>query len=178
MEKKVRRRILITLFFVIVVSFPIPFIIYNIRNRNPDLYSICIKGNVSEEITYTYEDIVDGLFGIVENQQFTSLNSVHEQYDAIYTGVSVWVLLTQTLIMFPNSTSIYFQSYDSYTTEEISLEKVEQNPNGVIIAYQKGNDPLNPKGEGPMRAIVSLNVTNPDYNSKYWTKQVNTIFVV
>jgi hypothetical protein len=67
-----------------------------------------------------------------------------------------------------------------YYTEEMPLEKVENNPDGVIIAFQKGNDLLkyNSEDGGPMRAIVNLSVTLPDYCSKYWAKYVNTIVVV
>jgi DMSO/TMAO reductase YedYZ molybdopterin-dependent catalytic subunit len=182
MEKKKQRIIFITLFFLILIAFPIPLIVYNLKNRNPDLYTLRIVGNVSEEKEYLYEDFVDGVYGIIEDQVFTYLNQppYNTRYEIIYTGVSLWTLLTYTSILLPNATAIYFQSYDLYYTEEISLEKVESNPKGVIIAFQHDNKLLkyNSNDGGPMRAIVNLSVTLPDYCSKYWAKYVNTIVVV
>ena len=176
------RNLFITLFFLLIISFTIPLIIFNLKNRNPDLYSIRIEGNVSEEVTYSYEDIVDGVFGLVENQEFTFLNQPpsNTQFEVNYTGVSLWSLLSYTSILLPNSTAIYFYSYDSYYTEQISLVKVENNPNGVIIAFKKGYDILkyNSVDGGPLRAIVNLSVTEPDYCSKYWAKYVNIVVVV
>ncbi len=165
-----------------MIIFPIPLIIANLKGRNPDLYTLRIEGNVSEEIIYVYEDLVDGKYGLVENQVFTYLNQppYNTRYDVTYTGVNLWTLLTYTSILLPNSTAIYFKSYDTYYTEKISLDKIETNPNGVIIAFQKGNDLLkyNTDDGGPMRAIVNLSVILPDYSSKYWAKYVNTIIVV
>ena len=180
MEKEAKRKVLISVFFIILISFPIPLIVFNMMNSNPDLYSIRIEGNVSEILTFKYEDLVDGVFGKIINQEFTFQNRPphNDQYEVNYTGVSVWGILEYASVHYPNSTGIYFKSYDSYTTEILPLEKIETNPLGVIIAYQEGDDPLNPNDDGPMRAIVNLSVTLPDYCSKYWAKQVNTFVIV
>ncbi|MBN2155387.1 MAG: molybdopterin-dependent oxidoreductase [Candidatus Lokiarchaeota archaeon] len=183
MERHRTRRIaFITLFFLLIMAFPIPLIVFNLRNRNPELYSIRIEGNVSEVLTYTYEDIVDGLFGVVEKQEFVYLNQppYNTRYNVIYTGVSVWSLLTHKSVINSNATEIFFRSYDAYYTDTLLLEKVENNPTLVIIAFKKDNKPLkyNSDDGGPLRAIVNLSVTEPDYCSKYWAKYVNTIVVV
>ena len=182
MDKKLCRNLLITFFFLVVIAFPIPLIIFNLRNHNPELYTLKIEGNVSQEIEYVYEDLVDGVYGLVEDQIFTYINQppYNTQYDVVYTGVSLWALLTYTSILLPNATALYFKSYDLYYTEEITLEKVENNPDGVIIAFQKGDKLLkyNSDDGGPMRAIVNLSVTLPDYCSKYLAKYLNTIVVV
>ena len=178
--KKVLRYIYISLFFITIISFTIPLIIYNLNNSNPNLYSIKIEGNVSKEIVYSYEEIVDGSYGYVDNQEFNFLNQWGTRYSVNYTGVSLWALLTYQSIINPNSTRIYFKSYDSYNTENLTLSQVENNPNLVIIAFKKFNSVLKYTDDdgGPLRAIVNLSVTEPDYNSKYWAKYVNTIVVV
>ncbi|MHA1111218.1 MAG: molybdopterin-dependent oxidoreductase [Promethearchaeota archaeon] len=174
------RYILITFFFLVIISLTIPLIVYNIKNSNPELYSIRIEGNVLEITTYTYEDIIDGKFGLVEDQEFVFLNQYNTQFDVVYTGVSVWAILTYAEIMLPNSTGIYFKSYDSYYTEPLTLENIENYSDLVLIAFKKENQVLkyNDDDGGPLRAIVNLSVTEPDYCSKYWAKYVNTIVVV
>jgi hypothetical protein len=180
MEKKIRRNLLISLFFLVLIIFPIPLIVYNVINSNPELYSIRIEGNVSEVTTYSYDQIVEGSFGLVENQNFVFLNQYDSQYNRVYTGVSVWSLLTYITIMYPNSTGISFKSYDSYVTETLTLEQININPELVIIAFKIDDRALkyNDNDGGPLRSIVDLSVTDPVYCSKYWVKHVNTIVVI
>lgn len=181
MDKKNRRRILlITLFFLILVSIPIPLIIYNLMTRNPDLYVIRLEGNVSEVITFSYEDIVDGTYGIIDDQEFEFLNQYGTRYTVTYTGVSVWALLDYAQVHYPNSTGLYFKSYDNFVTELLSLEDIKTYSELIIIAFKIGNKVLKYTDEdgGPMRSIVNLSVTEPEYNSQYWAKYVNTIIVI
>ena len=178
--KKTYRYLFISFFFVAIISFTIPLIVYNIKNSNPDLYSIKIEGNVSEVITYSYNDIVEGTFGFVENHDFVFLNQYNTRYNRVYTGVSVWALITHATIMYPNSTGIFFKSYDSYITETLTLDQVRDNPKLVIIAFKVDERTLkyNDNDGGPLRSVVNLSVTEPDYCSKFWAKFVNTIVVV
>ena len=174
------RNLLIGLFFLIIISFTIPLIIFNLKNRNPELHSIRIEGNVSAITTYTYEDIIEGKFGLVEDQEFVFLNQYKTQFDVVYTGASVWAILTYSGLLLPNSTGVYFKSFDSYYTETLTLDNIENYSDLIIIAFKKENQVLkyNDDDGGPLRAIVNLSVTEPDYCSKYWAKYVNTIVVV
>ena len=175
------RYFLISLFFLSLIGLTIPLIVYNLNNRNPDPTALIITGNVSREVSFTYEDIISGKYGVVENRIFTFLNQppYNSQYDVNYTGVSVWALLTYTSILYPNATSIYFKSWDAYRTETLSLSAVQDNPEDVIVAFKKGDYFLQNNSEdgGPLRTIVDLSVTEPDYCSKYWAKYVNEIVV-
>ena len=181
--KKTLRYVLISLFFLSLIGFTIPLIIYNLNQRNPDPLVIIISGNVSHEVSYTYDEIVVGEYGLVENKQFTFLNQYNTRYEVNYTGVSVWTLLSYTEILNSNATTIYFKSWDSYTTATLNLTDVEQNSENIIIAFKQGDRFLTNSSDdgGPFRAIVDLSVTEafdpPTYCSQFWAKYVNEIIV-
>lgn len=177
--KKIYRNLLISLFFLSIISITIPLVIYNLNQRNPNPLSIIITGNVSKEISFNYDDITNGTYGTVGDRQFTFLNDFGTQYDANYTGVSVWALLTYSSILTPSSTAIYFYSWDNYQSASLSLEDVENNPEEIIIAFKKGDTYLrnNSVDGGPFRSIVNLSVTEPLYCSQYWVKYINKIVV-
>lgn len=177
--KKVYRNLLISLFFLSIISITIPLVLYNLNQRNPDRLSIIIKGNVSHEVTYYYDDITNGTYGIVENRPFTFLNEFGLQYDVNYSGVSVWALLTYSSILTPSSTAIYFYSWDNYQSATLSLTDVENHSEEIIIAFKKEDAYLKNDSQdgGPLRSIVNLSVTEPIYCSQYWVKYVNMIVV-
>ena len=59
-----------------------------------------------------------------------------------------------------------------------TLEEQDQGIAKQEILYTISDLKYNDDDGGPLRAIVNLSVTEPDYCSKYWAKYVNTIVVV
>lgn len=175
------RNIKITIFFIIITGITVPLIAYNFTIRNDVHWELLINGNVSKEIDISYQDLVDGKYGTVVNQTYQFLDIEGHRANYTYTGVSVWNILSETHVLNNNSTAIEFKSYDLYVTSPLNLTKIQEYPNLTIIAYKLNGKFLTTKeqgGDGPLRAIIDLSVTTPTYNSQYWAKYVNEIYVI
>ncbi len=149
--------------------------------QNPIVWEVRITGNVNFEVIIQYQEVVNSTYGVVDNRHFHYLNTWGTERDYYYTGASLWQILNQTGVLKGNSTQYYFSCYDNYVTEKLWLSDIEANPDYVLIAFKKGSEFLKPKsegGEGPLRAIVDFNLTDPGPNSEYWAMYVNEIIIV
>jgi DMSO/TMAO reductase YedYZ molybdopterin-dependent catalytic subunit len=178
---RLSRNLKIGLFFSIIIGITIPLIVYNFLTiENPSPWTVKIYGNVENEVYISYDDIVAGVYGLVENREFYFINSYGTEHYYNYTGVSVWYILNQTDVLTNTSSEIIFRAIDNYYTYEISLTEMAANPEYAILAFKRDGQILQPKesgGEGPLRAIVDYELTKPRVNSQYWAKYTNSIQV-
>jgi DMSO/TMAO reductase YedYZ molybdopterin-dependent catalytic subunit len=172
--------IIITSFIIGIV---IPFIVNNNSppddNQHPSYdWNISIYGNVNYEVNITYEDIVEGVYGVVENREFYFINSYGTEYYINYTGAPVWNILNQTGVLTNTSSKIVFYAIDNYYSYELSISDFAANPEYAILAFKKNGEFILPQqqgGYGPIRAIVDYEITKPRVNSQYWVKYTSSI---
>jgi DMSO/TMAO reductase YedYZ molybdopterin-dependent catalytic subunit len=178
---KFSRNLKILTLFAAIIAVTIPFLFYNYSVQNPILWELKITGNVNQEITIQYQQIVNGTFGLVEDRPFFFKNSYGTEYWENYTGASLWQILNQTGVLPVNATQFYFRSVDNWVTNPLLLDDISAHPDFVLIAFKLGDEILLPKdqgGNGPLRAIVDYNLTKPNVNSEYWAKYVNTVIII
>ncbi|NHJ25659.1 MAG: hypothetical protein EAX89_13830 [Candidatus Lokiarchaeota archaeon] len=169
-----------SVFWISVYSFIIldidPF--QNIKNLFPEENTIVItiKGNVVEEFELTLSELKSDRYLQIEDKQFHFLNAIGREYDLIFSGVSLWSILSVENLLKPGAMTFLFIGGDGYYAETpLSLSLAEQNPEQVILAYEQDGEPL--FYDGPLRSVVDHEVIPDKANTHYAVKYLKTILI-
>ena len=158
--------------------------IYAIIELDIDLFqnpnTVVIKGSgLIKEITLSTEELKSDKYYQVENQLFFIKNSVGSEYYVIYSGVSLWSILTNENLLSYESFNLnfIFVGRDAYKSPRpLNLSIAEYSPQSIIIAYSKDGQPL--IGDGPLRSVINQTVMPPgEYSSQYSVQQLAKIEV-
>ena len=147
-------------------------------NLNQDPNKIVIKGSgLNSEITLSLNELKSDKYYQVEDQLFFIRNSVGSEYYIIYSGVSLWSILSIENLLIDDSSqlNLVFFGRDAYQSPlPLNLSIAEDNPQSIIIAYSKDGQPL--IGDGPLRSVINQTVMPPgEYSSQYSVQQLSKI---
>jgi DMSO/TMAO reductase YedYZ molybdopterin-dependent catalytic subunit len=128
---------------------------------------LTIKGSgIEDELKLTLSEIKSDKYRQVKDKEFHFKNSVGTEWDAVYSGVSLWSILEAEDILKPEASSFLFIGEDGYEAPTtLSLSLAENNEDQVILAYEKDGEPLYEKG--PLRSVIDYEVIPEYYNSQY-----------
>jgi DMSO/TMAO reductase YedYZ molybdopterin-dependent catalytic subunit len=157
--------------FVLLLVVTVPIYFYIRQNAGTE-GSIEFRGTVSNPVNVTVSELKT--FSSVTLQvKLTSSSSPKENGVFDYTGVPLRVLLEHAGV-FENATSVYVQASDGYATT-LTLQKVMEENENLILAYEKDGialEPLTEGGEGPVRLVIAT-----DEYAQMWIKSVTVIEV-
>ena len=129
---------------------------------------------MNREISLSINELRSSKYEQVENQQFFIRNSIGNEYYVIYSGVSLWSVLSVEAVLNyeSNSLNFLFFGWDAYVSPlPLNLSIVEDNPQSIIIAYYKDGEPM--IGEGPLRSVIDQTVMpSGEYSSQYSVQQL------
>jgi hypothetical protein len=149
-------------------------------NLFQDPNTITIQGDgLNRQITLTTTQLKSDKYDQYIDKIFHIKNSVEREYDEIYSGVSLWsVLVEETLIdVDPSLLTFQFWARDQYHSPfPLNLSIVQNNPDLVIIAYEKNGAPL--FGDGPLRSVIDQTLMpQGQYSSQYSVQMLSKIII-
>jgi hypothetical protein len=145
-----------------------------------DPNKITIKGNgVSRTLNISVSELTSGKYDLVEDKTFHIMNRYENEYDVIYSGISLWSILEEENLIIQSSSILKFRFYarDGYSSPKfLNLSIAEVNPDLVILAYEKNGVPLSE--EGPLRSVMDQSIMPPnEYSSQYSVQKLYQIII-
>ncbi|HUX99458.1 MAG TPA: molybdopterin-dependent oxidoreductase [Candidatus Deferrimicrobium sp.] len=134
----------------------------------PD-WNITIRGNVANEITIYYADLMT--FGYTElNELINYSNQIRN-----YTGITLKQILSTQLpagyvINSTPITGINFTGADDVDSYIVNYSWVLQNDTDVLVVYARDFEILDPEDDGYLNSVVDYSLTAPTSSSKYKMK--------
>ena len=126
---------------------------------------LTIKGSgVDKDLDLTLSEAKSDKYNQVKDREYHFKNRVGTEWDAIYSGVTLWSILEEEGIQ--DADTFLFVGEDGYESPTaLSLSLAENYEDQVILAYEEDGEPLYEKG--PLRSVVDEEVIPEYYNSQY-----------
>lgn len=126
---------------------------------------LTIKGSgLDKELDLTLSEAKSDKYNQVKDRNYHFKNRVGTEWDAIYSGVTLWSILEEEGIQ--DADTFLFVGEDGYESPTaLSLSLAENYEAQVILAYEEDGEPLYEKG--PLRSVVDDEVIPESYNSQY-----------
>ena len=155
-----------------------------------------ITGNVSNDKFIGISYLLNDSFTRVEDVEFHVVNSVGTEYNRTLSGVMLLDILMLYNLLGDDAEYISFKSIDLYTTFNLPIRLIRENPEMVIIVTHEDGQLLKSKelgGNGPLAAAVDYDCIKDDsemqqifedknqdfvHNSKFNVKYLDTIIVI
>lgn len=176
-----KRNISIFILFVIIIGASIGLTIYNLQlvekyTNDGSEITIEIYGNVKREVNITLTQLKSDYQQVI-NQKFYFINDFGNTWSDNYSGAVIWDIFNKEDCLNPNSTRFRFEASDLYTSRNILFSLVEQNPELVLLAYERNGIAMGGEPDkGPIEGIVNRSLF-PDWNTIYTAKHVVAIRV-
>lgn len=174
-----KRNASIFILFGIIIGASIGLTIYNLQfiekqfNGNTEI-SIKIYGNVKKEVNITLSQLKSNYQQVI-NQRFYFINDFGNIWSDNYSGAVIWDIFIKEDCLNPNSTRFRFEASDLYVSRNILFSLVEQNPELVLLAYERNGMPMGGEPDrGPIEGIVNRSLF-PDWNTVYTAKHTVAI---
>lgn len=160
---------------IIIAAVAIPLGIYGyiaLNRPNYPSYNLTFYGNIDQNKTMSYADIMTGNFNKIIDQNYTYVKNFNgdNTSSVILSGISLWDLIQASGVNYSYSNAIELVGIDGYASPEISLASIEANKDQVLVVYAEDGTTLQgpeQNGDGYLMGFVSFNLTNPTGNSKY-----------
>lgn len=147
----------------------------NITGEEPDDEDPILKiegSGVKDDLVLTMSDLTSDDYTQIIDGSFRIKTTV-EYHDYVYSGVSLWSILEEEDLLEDDASTFNFVGADGYEPPfPLPLDVAEDNPNDVILAYEKDGEPL--FEQGPVRSVIDHDALKPyyQYSSQYSVQQL------
>jgi len=151
---------------------------HNIKNifGDDDTIVITIKGNVVEEFELTLSELKSDKYTQVKDKTFHLINAIGREFDTVYSGASLWSILEVENLLGAGASTFLFIGADGYYAETpLSLSLAENNPEQVLLAYEKNRQPI--FFEGPVMSAIDYSVISDEITTHFTIKYLKTILI-
>ncbi len=176
-------------FYIAIASIAVGMVIvwlliFAVIELDADLYqdpnTITIQGNgVNRQITLTVTQLKSDKYDQYIDKTFHIVNIFETESYPIYSGVSLWSIITEEVLIDVDPSLLTFQFWarDQYHSPfPLNLSIAQNNPDLVIIAYERDGSPL--FGDGPLRSVLDqATMPGGQYSSQYSVQMLSEIII-
>lgn len=124
---------------------------------------------LTHNVEFSLEELKSEKYQQIIDKNYFFINSFGSEYEIVYSGVSLWSILMVEEILIDDTSNLTFKFYarDGYSSPHpLNLSIAQQNPELVILAYERDGAPL--FEEGPLSSVVDRSVIPyGEFNSQY-----------
>ena len=151
------------------------FTVFNNNNSSEENWTLTIKGDISQEISFNINETINELEQFPSiTQWYVMQESGTSRFNASYTGVSLYYILTE-IANATSNVNVRIGAIDQLSrTFDFNLINETRN---MIVAYLKNGEVIKSfydGGTGPLRLIVPQRYDG-DYNAQFCVKFVTEI---
>ena len=176
-------------FYIVIASIAVGMVVFWLflyamieldANLFQDPNAITIRGDgVNRQITLTTTQLKSDKYDQYIDKSFHIVNIYETEDDIIYSGVSLYSIIIEEVLIDVDPSSLTFQFWarDQYHSPfPLNLSIAQANPDLIIIAYEKNGVPL--FGDGPLRSVLDQ-TTMPEgqYSSQYSVQMLSEIII-
>ena len=167
-------------------------IVKNILNES---WVIRIYGNVKREYYIGLSFLENSSLFNYTTRHFYMVNQYGTEWNRDFSGADLEMIFNQTDCLSNDSKSLRFLADDGYSSFELPVRLIVENPGNVLLARKENDVLLKPKtdgGDGPIKSVVSFEIIENDaeiteiyadkgqdviYNSQYAVKYCSELFI-